>query len=903
MAKYQYTGEHEEFSLENPERYSYLYFPLANEGGIMSSISPDLSGDLKINQNAFFMPPVSCENLHNDKSSRNIWCKVNRKTVWSATGKSAAQKADLFTEKKEPARMEAGFMYQKVERVSREAGLKAEITSFVPWMDQKVELTRAVFENQSEEALTIQVVTAIPIYGRSAANIRDHRHVTALLHRIQTVESGVVVNPTMTFDERGHQQNHILYGAFAGNGEEKPLGFYPVMEDFIGEGGNLENPKALYESSLKLEKAGYETAGYEALGGIGFAERTIAPGERAAYVIALEFGNSMEELEELAQHYLNENAFENALEETKKYWRENVNVSYHTASERFDKWMKWVSFQPMLRRIYGCSFLPHHDYGKGGRGWRDLWQDCLALLIMNPKGVRQMLIENFGGVRGDGTNATIIGTGHGEFIADRNDITRVWMDHGIWPFLTTELYIRQTGDIGILLETNTYFKDRQVCRGEEKDELWETQQGKTLKDCRGSEYCGTVLEHILIQHLTSFYDVGSHNHIRLRGADWNDALDLAEEKGESVAFTAMYGGNLNRLAELLEELKKQQVQEVMLEQELLLLLADGESLYDDVAEKRNRLYQYCQSCRHLVSGEKEAVAIDRLIENLRGKAEWTIRHIRETEWIGTEDGYQWYNGYYDNHENRVEGCFDSGVRMMLTGQVFAVMSGTADEEQVDRIIEAADHYLFDPEAGGYRLNTDFKEVKMDLGRMFGFAYGHKENGAVFSHMTTMYANALYGRGKSKEAYKVLNTLFEHCDNFERSKIYPGVPEYIDAKGRGVYHYLTGAASWILVTVITQMYGVKGRMGNLALEPQLLDCQFDKNREAGLSLVFADQSLHVTFKNAEGLDPDAYSVKRVKLNGDLYWQKEADTAGPAEIKRQDLLKLPKNRTHRIEVELA
>ena len=52
-------------------------------------------------------------------------------------------------------------------------------------------------------------------------------------------------------------------------------------------------------------------------------------------------------------------------------------------------------------------------------------------------------------------------------------------------------------------------------------------------------YEGTVLEHLLIQHLTSFYDVGEHNHIRLRGADWNDGLDMAEERGESVAFTAL----------------------------------------------------------------------------------------------------------------------------------------------------------------------------------------------------------------------------------------------------------------------------------------------------------------------------------------------------------------------------
>lgn len=95
---------------------------------------------------------------------------------------------------------------------------------------------------------------------------------------------------------------------------------------------------------------------------------------------------------------------------TKAYWQEKVNVAYHTGDSDFNQFMHWVSFQPILRRIYGCSFLPHHDYGKGGRGWRDLWQDCLALLIMNPDGVRQMLLDNFAGVRIDGSNATIIGS-------------------------------------------------------------------------------------------------------------------------------------------------------------------------------------------------------------------------------------------------------------------------------------------------------------------------------------------------------------------------------------------------------------------------------------------------------------------------------------------------------------
>lgn len=96
--------------------------------------------------------------------------------------------------------------------------------------------------------------------------------------------------------------------------------------------------------------------------------------------------------------------------------------------------------------------------------------------------------------------------------------------------------------------------------------------------------------------------------------------------------------------------------------------------------------------------------------------------------------------------------------MMLTSQVFTILSKTAENEQVEQICKAADQYLYNEKAGGYRLNTDFGENRMNLGRMFGFAYGHKENGAVFCHMAVMYAYALYSRGFVNEGYRVLDTL-------------------------------------------------------------------------------------------------------------------------------------------------
>ena len=108
-----------------------------------------------------------------------------------------------------------------------------------------------------------------------------------------------------------------------------------------------------------------------------------------------------------------------SLQETRRIWDERLMFNFLTGDQDFDRFMKWVCFQPYLRRLYGCSFLPHHDYGRGGRGWRDLWQDCLSLLLMDPHNVGKMIENNYGGVRIDGTNATIIGDGDGNFIADR----------------------------------------------------------------------------------------------------------------------------------------------------------------------------------------------------------------------------------------------------------------------------------------------------------------------------------------------------------------------------------------------------------------------------------------------------------------------------------------------------
>ena len=905
MEQIRFLNEDGVFSLENAENTSGLYLPIAGNAGLKSAVTPSFGGDSKLDQEAFLLEPATVESLHNARATRNFWCRVEGAGCWSATGVSAEAESQKFTPAQDACTLTAGFMWQTVQRVSRTYRLEAEVTAFVP-ADDAVEVLRVRIRNTADAAQTLTPVAAVPIYGRSADNVRDHRNVTSLLHRIRTTKNGVLVKPTMSFDEKGHRKNRRIYYVQGCTGEGGcPAAFYPTVEGFIGEGGSLLRPRAVYEAAEGVA-AGACIDGREAMGGLVFPAITLQPGQSAEYLVLLGVCEEAQAAERALSVYGSAQKAQAALAAVRAYWQEKVNVRCRTGNGDFDRLMRWVSFQPMLRRIYGCSFLPHHDYGRGGRGWRDLWQDCLSLLLMDPDGVGEMIRSNFGGVRIDGTNATIIGEGDGNFIADRNGIARVWMDHALWPLMTTRLYIDQTGDLEILNATAPYFKDAQAVRGTQTDPLWQSGQGSRQQTRGGAVYRGTILEHLLIQNLAAFYEVGAHNVCRLRGADWNDALDMAAENGESVAFTCAYAGNLRELAALLRRLESAagQTAAPLLEEALALLAGGGRSLYADAQRKNALLQDYARQCAHSVSGRTVPVPLQGLAQDLEEKATWLTEHLRRREWIDGGAGEGWFNSYYDNHGRPVEGFAQTGVRMMLTGQVFAIMSGTAEDAQVRGIVRSADRYLYREELGGYRLNTDFKELKFDLGRMFGFAYGEKENGAVFCHMAVMYASALYRRGFAREGYKALRALANAALCFSRSRMYPGIPEYFSRDGRGAYCYLTGAASWYLLTLITEVFGVRGMWGDLAVCPKLVREQFDAQGEASLSLHFAGKELCIAVKNPGGADYGAYRVARALLLLPAA-ARPAELPvrdGTALVRRAELLRLPA-RGSRIEIELA
>src|SRR4051812_40932672 len=90
---YQFSDPRSSFRVSNPERVSGLYFPLVNEAGLLSAITPDLQGDIKLDQHSFLNLPVVWEDLHVSRASRNFWVSVPSGRHWAVNGRSAWQRS------------------------------------------------------------------------------------------------------------------------------------------------------------------------------------------------------------------------------------------------------------------------------------------------------------------------------------------------------------------------------------------------------------------------------------------------------------------------------------------------------------------------------------------------------------------------------------------------------------------------------------------------------------------------------------------------------------------------------------------------------------------------------------------------------------------------------------------
>ena len=98
----------------------------------------------------------------------------------------------------------------------------------------------------------------------------------------------------------------------------------------------------------------------------------------------------------------------------------------------------------------------------------------------------------------------------------------------------------------------------------------------------------------------------------------------------------------------------------------------------------------------------------------------------------------------------------------------------------------------------------------------------------------------------------------------------------------------------MLTVITEMFGVKGNCGDMVLEPKLRKEQFQEGK-AGISMNFGKRRWHIVYINKAGKESGEYQIASVQLDG-----KKLEAAS---VSLEEIKLLEEHVTHELIVELA
>ncbi|MBS1226256.1 MAG: glycosyltransferase 36, partial [Candidatus Aminicenantes bacterium] len=367
-----------------------------------------------------------------------------------------------------------------------------------------------------------------------------------------------------------------------------------------------------------------------------------------------------------------------------------------------------------------------------GFGYRDTAQDTIAIVIADRDKARARVGLLARQMRRDGkVYHHFYGDGQGEFTEHCDD--------PLWFILAATEYLKETGDLG-LLDSKEPFLD-------------------------GGE--GTVLEHLLAVARFAGSNLGPHGMPRFGRGDWNDTLDYigGKDGGESVWGAMFYVAQLNRLLELLGQLKTAE-------------------RHPEVRGLRDRLVD--------------------AIETHAWDGEWYIRAFGEADRkIGTKT-----NRY---------------GKIFINTQSWAVIAGLPDRDRAVRAMDSLARELDTP-YGPKICAPAFREIDPTIGLITRCVGGKKENGAVFCHPAAwaVQAECLLGRGGRAYDYfrKLLPGRIDQAAFCAEPYVYS---QYItsdehETAGRASHSWQTGTAAWMYRVAYDHILGIRPDYAGLVVDP-------------------------------------------------------------------------------------
>ncbi len=169
-------------------------------------------------------------------------------------------------------------------------------------------------------------------------------------------------------------------------------------------------------------------------------------------------------------------------------------------------------------------------------------------------------------------------------------------------------------------------------------------------------------------------------------------------------------------------------------------------------------------------------------------------------------------------------------RIFINPQAWALLSGCANEEQSKKLITAVTEQLETP-FGVELMAPAFTKMREDIGRVTQKYPGSAENGSVYNHAVAFYVFGLFETGHSEKAYEILIKMlpsFDEKDLVQRGQLPVFIPNYYRGAykqlprtaGRSSQLFNTGTVSWFYRSLIDGLFGLKGDIDGLHINPQL-----------------------------------------------------------------------------------
>ena len=307
----------------------------------------------------------------------------------------------------------------------------------------------------------------------------------------------------VTASASGAVQENKAWDQWAFMSSSLPItGFAADREAFVGPYRDASNP-------IAIERGRLDNAALSAGNAVGVVEHRLRlrPGETVEFAVVVGVvpkDESPGAAGRIAKTYRDLGHVGRQFEAVRDYWRDYASAaSVRTPNKALDRFLNvWNPYQAKTTFVMSRSASYYHWGLTRGMGFRDSAQDTLGPVMAEPDLVRERLLTLAAQQFSDGRCLHLFHpiSGEGEYTGHSDD--PMWLVHA------TVMYLRETGDTGILKARASY------------------QDG-------GS---GTLLEHLDRGLRLTLRRVGPRGIPTFGKGDWNDTLDFVggQGRGESI---------------------------------------------------------------------------------------------------------------------------------------------------------------------------------------------------------------------------------------------------------------------------------------------------------------------------------------------------------------------------------